>query len=212
MPVICDSNETKMVCESTLSGAIREALATSSGHNSSSNSMLNGTDELNIQDRLIACAKRLLINKIEYEEAPSSSTTLYDNLKSKYTVLKPGISVQRTPQNGTHVAERPTATNGHSGTQGEMGNFTRNCRVIWFVGVYVFVRPTDVQYHKNIHNLENEVECLFSKDFRGSFSASVAKLPENSRLSQKSSESREIFIINIVLIRMYVYYSGYSRI
>lgn len=118
MPVICDSNETKMVCESTLSGAIREALATSSGHNSSSNSMLNGTDELNIQDRLIACAKRLLINKIEYEEAPSSSTTLYDNLKSKYTVLKPGISVQRTPQNGTHVAERPTATNGHSGTQG----------------------------------------------------------------------------------------------
>lgn len=147
MPVICDSNETKMVCESNLSGAIREALATSSGHQNSggNNSMLNGTDELNIQDRLIACAKRLLINKIEYEEAPSSSTTLYENLKSKYTVLKPGISLQRTPQNGTHTTDRTPTTNGHSGTQGKK--------------IYAEKKSSRVYvYTAYIHNLENEVD------------------------------------------------------
>lgn len=117
MPVICDSNE--MVCESNLSGAIREALATSSSHQSGNTSLISGTDELNIQDRLIACAKRLLINKIEYEEAPSSSTTLYENLKSKYVVLKPGISTQKPQQNGVCIAERIPIVNGHSGTQGK---------------------------------------------------------------------------------------------
>uniref|UniRef100_A0A336LW92 Ubiquitin carboxyl-terminal hydrolase n=1 Tax=Culicoides sonorensis TaxID=179676 RepID=A0A336LW92_CULSO len=121
MPVICDTNDTtttttakKMVCESNLSGAIREALASSSSGTS------NGTsDDLNIQDRLIACVKRVIINKIEYEESPSSSTTLYENLKSKYTVLKPGGIVNgnnsgiRHNQNGT-----ATLSNGHSESQG----------------------------------------------------------------------------------------------
>ncbi|XP_063701016.1 ubiquitin carboxyl-terminal hydrolase 36 [Culicoides brevitarsis] len=126
MPVICDSSEAKMVCESTLSGAIREALSSSTSHGGSHGNGINGNDELNIQDRLIACAKRLLINKLEYEEAPSSSTTLYENLKSKYTVLKPGIAAattttttggQKLLQNGMHLPERNVLANGHSGTQ-----------------------------------------------------------------------------------------------
>lgn len=140
MPVICDSNETKMVCESNLSGAIREALSSSSHQSGgSNNSMLNGTDELNIQDRLIACAKRLLINKIEYEEAPSSSTTLYENLKSKYTVLKPGISTQRTQQNGIHNTERTSAINGHTGTQGKTWKIFAEKIVTGVYEYYVYV-------------------------------------------------------------------------
>lgn len=149
MPVICDSSD-KMVCESNLSGAIREALSTNSGHQgggSSNGSMLNGTDELNIQDRLIACAKRLLINKIEYEEAPSSSTTLYENLKSKYTVLKPGQ--QRTnQQNGVHNNTERTTTNGHSGTQqGELGEIFAEKILQGECVCTMLLR----------HNLENEV-------------------------------------------------------
>lgn len=81
----------KMVCES-LSGAIFESLSSVAAANGGAN-----CDEINLQDKLIASAKRMLAQTgLEYEEGPSHKLP-FDALKAKYIVLKPPPPTQ-SPQ------------------------------------------------------------------------------------------------------------------
>lgn len=88
MPVsmVCDSSSSSTL---SLNAAIRNSIGTSTT-----------CEEKKLENQLGASAKRILLNKIEYEEVKNYNISVLDNLKSKYIVLKP------SPHNKNGVVQK----------------------------------------------------------------------------------------------------------
>lgn len=102
-----------MVCES-LNGALYGSL------NGGSNSAANGGahDDLNLQEKLLASAKRMLVSKMEYEEGPSHKLP-YEALKQKYIVLKPSSAGVTNGHGGVKSLHNGTGETKVNGTLGQ---------------------------------------------------------------------------------------------
>lgn len=96
----------KMVCDS-LNGTIRDYLADG-----------GRSDDTNLEDKLHASAKRWLIQRPEYEEAPNYKAP-NEALKAKYVVLKPS-------QNGYGGEEKHNGNVSNS-SQGKLETGPRWC-------------------------------------------------------------------------------------
>lgn len=107
MPVV------SVVCEAA-NAAIRESLANCGGSaDKGSNSVgMNGFSDPseNIQSKLVASAKRVLLTKIEYEEVSNYGQTVLDSLKTKYIILKPNVNNGASTATVSSIASSPTAT------------------------------------------------------------------------------------------------------
>lgn len=88
--------------DSTITTALR--------NNLSSNSSSSNNNELDLHNKLAASAKHVLMNKIEFEEV-SNYKSSFDQIKSKYTVLKAKSNFvkQHTPN------DKEKTSNGNSG-------------------------------------------------------------------------------------------------
>lgn len=81
-----------VVCEAA-NAALRESLANSCGSSDKIGSNGNNSSESeNLQQKLVASAKRVLLTKIEYEEVSNYGQTVLDTLKTKYIILKPNVN------------------------------------------------------------------------------------------------------------------------
>lgn len=111
-----------VVCEAA-SAALRESLANSCGGVDKGNS--SGTNGDNLQSKLMANAKRVLLTKIEYEEVNNYGQTVLDALKTKYIILKPnvnnGASSSATVSSSASCSTTPKqiSVNGNGQEQGE---------------------------------------------------------------------------------------------
>ncbi|XP_016969554.2 ubiquitin carboxyl-terminal hydrolase 36 isoform X1 [Drosophila rhopaloa] len=101
------------VCETAnvVNAALRESLGASS---SSSDQAKTGEDSAgNLQNHIVANAKRILMAKIEYEEVPNFHESVLENLKSKYIVIKPGNPGAINGFGGKNNTGKVVGANGH---------------------------------------------------------------------------------------------------
>lgn len=101
-----------VVCEAA-NAAIRESLANSCGGsvdkgNNSTNGLLDVGD--NLQSKLVASAKRVLLTKIEYEEVSNYGQTVLDTLKTKYIILKPNVNNGASSATVSSIASSSSST------------------------------------------------------------------------------------------------------
>ncbi|KAL5292387.1 USP42 family protein [Megaselia abdita] len=100
-----------VVCEAA-SAALRESLANSCGGVDKGNNS-NGTNGFSDPGDAIQSkfnAKRVLLQKIEYEEVSNYGQAVLDNLKTKYIILKPNVNNGASSATVSSIASSPTAT------------------------------------------------------------------------------------------------------
>lgn len=68
----------------------------------------------NLQNKLIASTKRILLTKIEYEEVSSYNQSVLDTLKSKYIILRPTNNNGKINQSNTNASSTITTTSNTS--------------------------------------------------------------------------------------------------
>ncbi|XP_017070964.1 ubiquitin carboxyl-terminal hydrolase 36 [Drosophila eugracilis] len=80
------------VCETAnvVNAALRESLSGNTSGSSADQAKTGEDSSGNLQNHIVANAKRILMAKIEYEEVPNYHESVLENLKSKYIVIKPG--------------------------------------------------------------------------------------------------------------------------
>ncbi|XP_052845456.1 ubiquitin carboxyl-terminal hydrolase 36 isoform X1 [Drosophila gunungcola] len=106
------------VCETAnvVNAALRESLGASS---SSADQAKTGEDSAgNLQNHIVANAKRILMAKIEYEEVPNFHESVLENLKSKYIVIKPGNPGAINGFGGKNNTGKVVGANGHDNNGG----------------------------------------------------------------------------------------------
>lgn len=85
-----------VVCDSSISSAIHDSLSITTN-----TSAYNGPTNSSINAQVAASVKRVILSKIEYEEAPPNfGSSMHDELKAKYTFLNGNVppSSSKEPQ------------------------------------------------------------------------------------------------------------------
>ncbi|XP_070854200.1 ubiquitin carboxyl-terminal hydrolase 36-like [Drosophila suzukii] len=103
------------VCETAnvVNAALRESLGGNSSGSSADQAKAGEDSSGNLQNHLVANAKRILMAKIEYEEVPNYNESVLDNLKSKYIVIKPGNAGVINGFGGKNNTGKVVGANGH---------------------------------------------------------------------------------------------------
>ncbi|XP_037718732.1 ubiquitin carboxyl-terminal hydrolase 36 isoform X1 [Drosophila subpulchrella] len=103
------------VCETAnvVNAALRESLGGNSAGSSADQAKAGEDSSGNLQNHLVANAKRILMAKIEYEEVPNYNESVLDNLKSKYIVIKPGNAGAINGFGGKNSSGKIVGANGH---------------------------------------------------------------------------------------------------
>ncbi|XP_050741901.1 ubiquitin carboxyl-terminal hydrolase 36 isoform X2 [Drosophila biarmipes] len=103
------------VCETAnvVNAALRESLGGNSSGSPADQAKAGEDSAGNLQNHLVANAKRILMAKIEYEEVPNYNESVLDNLKSKYIVIKPGNAGAINGFGGKSNTGKVVGANGH---------------------------------------------------------------------------------------------------